>query len=75
MAGLAHYLALDSIQVPLDLKRHETLAIVGVLLFCVAQWSSHELALSRQLLANRRVREIKPGYVHLGLCNAGAQRG
>jgi len=37
MAGLAHYLALDSIQVPLDLKRHETLAIVGVLLFCVAQ--------------------------------------
>jgi len=30
MAGLAHYLTLDSIQVPLDLKRHKTLAIVGV---------------------------------------------
>ena len=75
MAGLAHYLTLDSIQVPLDLNGPETFTFVGVLPFCVAEQSSHELALSRQLLANGQVRDLEVCHIHLGLCDTAAERG
>ena len=71
MASLAPHLALDFVQVPLDLKCYQTLAFVGILPFCIAEQRSREFDLPRQLFASGRVREIESGHVHLGLCNAG----
>jgi hypothetical protein len=75
VTGLAHHLALNFVQVPLDLKRYETLALVGILPFCIVKQRSHSLELARELLTNCRVGAIEPGYIHLGLSDAVTERG
>jgi len=74
VAGLAHHHALDLVQVPLDLKCHETLALVGIPPLCIVQQRSHKLELPRELLTNGRVGKLKSGHIHLGVRDPFSER-
>jgi len=75
VTGLAHHLALDLVQMLLHLKCYETLALVGILPFCIVKQRSHNLELARELLTICRVRPIKPDHIYFGLSDAVTERG